>query len=107
MVAAITFPGHWQDGHLFLAVRVQPRASRVGILGMQGSSIKIALTAPPVEGAANQALCRWLAGELRIAKGRVSVVAGARARDKRVRIQGAEVTAVRAFCQRWQLPEPV
>ncbi|MBF0161059.1 MAG: YggU family protein [Magnetococcales bacterium] len=99
-------PVQWRGGDLLLAIRVQPRASRVGVTGLQGSAIKVALTAPPVEGAANQALCHWLAEELQVAKNRVSLVSGAHARDKRIRIQGTEKAAVLAFCRRWQLPEP-
>lgn len=99
-------PGRWQGVDFLLTVRVQPRASRVGIVGMQGAAIKLALAAPPVEGAANRALCQWLAAEFRVAKGRVQVVAGERSRDKRVCIQGADAGAVNAFFQRWQLPEP-
>lgn len=105
--ALMATPCRWQGLNLVLEVRVQPRASRVGIVGLQGSAIKIALTAPPVEGAANQALCQWLAGELQVAKGRVCVVAGVRAREKQVCVQGVDATSVRAFCQRWQLPEPL
>ncbi|MEO5362818.1 MAG: DUF167 domain-containing protein [Magnetococcus sp. DMHC-8] len=73
---------------------------------MQGSAVRLALTAPPVEGAANRALCQWLADELRVAKGRVSVVAGEHARDKRVRVQAVAAASVQDFCRRWQLPEP-
>ncbi|MEO5350713.1 MAG: DUF167 family protein [Magnetococcus sp. YQC-3] len=98
--------GHWQGSDLLLEVRVQPRASRVRVLGLHGAAIKIALTAPPVEGAANQALCEWLADELRVAKGRITIVAGAHAREKRLRIESADAEAVGSFCRRWQLPEP-
>ncbi|MBF0463325.1 MAG: DUF167 domain-containing protein [Magnetococcales bacterium] len=103
----MTTPGHWHGADLVWEIRVQPRASRTRILGLHGGAIKIALTAPPVEGAANEALCQWLADELRVAKGRVSIVSGGHARTKRVCIQAADATCVRAFCQRWQLPEPV
>ena len=100
-------PGCWQGDALLLVVRVQPRASRVRVLGVHdGTALKIALTAPPVEGAANQALCQWLAEELRIAKSRITIVSGEHSRNKRVRIQTADATAVRAFFQKWQLPEP-
>lgn len=101
-----TSPGRWQGTDLLLAVRVQPRASRVRVLGLYGMAIKLALTAPPVEGAANQALCRWLADELRVAKSQVNIVTGEHSRNKQARIQAVDVTAVRAFFQRWQLPEP-
>ncbi|MBF0184128.1 MAG: DUF167 domain-containing protein [Magnetococcales bacterium] len=96
-------PGRWQGEDWWLEVRVQPRASRVAVLGMHGAAIKIALTAPPVEGAANQALCAWLADQLRVAKSRVQVVAGEQARDKRLHIQAVTRAEAVAFCQRWQL----
>jgi uncharacterized protein (TIGR00251 family) len=97
-------PGRWQEGDWYVEVRVQPRASRVAVLGMQGSAIKIALTAPPVEGAANQALCHWLAEQLHVAKSRVQLLAGEQARDKRLRVQAVGQTEVKSFCQRWHLP---
>lgn len=106
MSAGVTI-GRWQGSDLLLEVRVQPRASRVRVLGMHGGAVKISLTAPPVEGAANQALCQWLADELQVAKGRVAVVFGEHAREKRLRIESADPVAVRDFCRRWQLPEPV
>ena len=92
---------------MMLRVRVQPRASRVRVLGVQDSALKLALTAPPVEGAANRALCQWLSGELRVAKSRISIVAGERSRNKRVRIQGVDASVMRAFFQKWQRPEPI
>ncbi|MBF0095759.1 MAG: DUF167 domain-containing protein [Magnetococcales bacterium] len=97
-------PGRWQEGDWHIEVRVQPRASRVAVLGMQGTAIKIALTAPPVEGAANQALCHWLAEQLRVAKSRVQLLAGEQSREKRLRVQAVDAGAVKAFCQRWRLP---
>lgn len=99
-------PVCWRGPDAYLRVRVQPRASRVQLLGVHGSAIKVALTAPPVEGAANDALCRWLADALRVAKSRVTVVSGARSRNKRVRVEAADADVVFAFCHRWQLPEP-
>lgn len=96
----------WQGPSLWLSVRLQPRASRARVLGMQGPAIRIAVTAPPVEGAANQALCRWLAGELGVANGRVCIDQGEHARNKRVRIEGVERESARAFFQKWAIPEP-
>ncbi|MBF0124590.1 MAG: YggU family protein [Magnetococcales bacterium] len=77
---------HWQGEALLLAIHVQPRAARAQIVGPYRDRLKIALTAPPVEGAANQALCQLLAKHLRVASGQVQVVQGARSRDKTVRI---------------------
>ncbi|WP_130470837.1 DUF167 domain-containing protein [Candidatus Magnetaquicoccus inordinatus] len=96
-------PGRWQGGDWYVEVRLQPRAARVTVLGMYGTAIKIAVTAPPVAGAANQALCHWLAEQLHIAKGRVQLLAGEQARDKRLRLQAVTEAEVRVFCQRWQL----
>jgi uncharacterized protein len=71
-----------------LAVRVQPRAARDEIVGERDGALVVRLTAPPVEGRANEALCRLLARRLGVAPGRVTVVGGARARTKRVRVEG-------------------
>jgi hypothetical protein len=69
-------------------VRVQPRASREAILGWQQDALRLAVTAPPVEGEANDALRRLLARALRVAPSAVSVVRGERGRDKVVRVEG-------------------
>lgn len=79
------------------AVRVAPRASRDGILGVHDGALKVALTAPPVEGAANEALVRLLAKALGVAKGEVRVVQGERSRDKVVEVAGVDEGAVRAL----------
>jgi uncharacterized protein (TIGR00251 family) len=71
-----------------IVVRVQPKASSEGIVGWVEDALKIRLTAPPVEGKANKALQRFLAGQLRIPKRDVEIVAGQAARLKRVRLKG-------------------
>ena len=80
-----------------VAVRVAPRASRDGIVGVHDGALKVALTAPPVEGAANEALVRLLAKELGVAKGDVRVVQGDRSRDKVVQVAGVDEARVRAL----------
>ena len=66
-----------------LAVRVTPRASKNEIVGvLNDGTIKVHLTAPPVEGKANEALIRFLAGVFDIPASRLEVVAGDRGRDK-------------------------
>lgn len=90
------------EGEAFLlAVRVQPRASREGITGRHGAGVKVALNAPPVEGAANEALCALVAKLLGTAKSRVTIQHGATGRDKLLRITGADAGAVAAFLARW------
>jgi uncharacterized protein (TIGR00251 family) len=71
-----------------LRVRVQPRASREAILGWRDDVLRLAVTAPPVEGEANQAVCRLLARALGVAPSSVSLVRGDRGRDKVLRVEG-------------------
>jgi uncharacterized protein len=78
-----------------LAVRVHPRARRDEIAGERGGSLLVRVTAPPVEGKANVAVCRLLARQLGVAPGRVAVVRGASSRDKLVEIDGLELEEVR------------
>jgi uncharacterized protein (TIGR00251 family) len=78
-----------------LRVRVQPRASREAILGWRQDALRLAVTAPPVEGEANEAVRRLLARALRVAPSAVSVIRGERGRDKVVRIEG--LTGVEVF----------
>ncbi len=73
---------------VLLAVRVNPRASSAKIAGERGGRLLVQVTAPPVDGRANEAVCRILAKALRVARSRVSVVGGERSRDKLVRIEG-------------------
>jgi uncharacterized protein (TIGR00251 family) len=79
-----------------LSVRVQPRASSDAILGWRDGTLRVRVTAPPVEGEANLAVARLLARALRVAPSAVAVVHGARARDKRVRVAGLDAAEVRS-----------
>ena len=80
-----------------VGVHVQPRASRSEIVGIHGTALKVRLQAPPVEGAANEALVSLLAERLGVARRSVHVVAGATSRAKTVEIDGTTVSAVRAL----------
>ncbi len=77
------------DG-LRLRVRVQPRASRDGLLGEREGALVVRLTAPPLEGRANQALARLLGKALGVAPSAVRVVRGEAGRDKLVAVAGVE-----------------
>ena len=70
-----------------LSLRVQPRASADTIGEVSGDSLKIRLTAPPVEGRANAHLRRFLAKLFAVPQSRIELVSGEQARLKRVRIQ--------------------
>ncbi|MFO0684583.1 MAG: DUF167 family protein [Sandaracinus sp.] len=86
-----------KDGAVRFAVLVAPRASRESVLGVHDGSLKIALTAPPVDGAANAALVAFLARALGVGKRDVRITAGESSRRKRVEIRGTSVEAVRAL----------
>lgn len=73
---------------LLLKLRVHPGAKRSSVNGIFGNALKIDLQAPPVDGKANAALLKFLAGELQIPKAAVSLKSGDCSRDKVVRISG-------------------
>jgi len=78
----------WQDDTLLLSLRVQPRASSDEIVGPHGKeSLKVRITAPPVDGKANQHLIKFLAKAFGVAKGQVTLLKGETGRDKRFAIK--------------------
>jgi uncharacterized protein (TIGR00251 family) len=79
-----------------IAIRLQPRAKRDEVVGERGEAIVIRVTAPPVDGKANAALCAFIARKLRIAPGRVDLVRGQTSRDKVVRVEGVTQADLRA-----------
>jgi uncharacterized protein (TIGR00251 family) len=79
-----------------LQVRVQPRAARTEIVGEHGGALKIRVAAPPVDGAANEALIRFLAERLGVARSAVSIGGGASARRKVVLVAGIRLEAAAA-----------
>jgi len=76
---------------LVFEVRVAPRASRDRIVGVQDGALKVALTAPPVDGAANEALRKMLAKAFGVSKSSIEIVRGDRARTKLLRVQGVDL----------------
>lgn len=75
------------DG-LVVHVRVQPRASRNQLDGVVGDRLRLRLTAPPVEGEANKACVAFLADLFGVPKSQVTLVAGEKAREKSLHVQG-------------------
>jgi uncharacterized protein (TIGR00251 family) len=71
-----------------LQVQVQPRSSRNQLVGLQGEALKITLTSPPVEGAANKACCAYLAKIFGLPKSAVELLAGDKSRQKRILLNG-------------------
>lgn len=73
---------------IILSLHIQPRASKNEICGIQDNSLKIRLTSPPVDGAANK-LCReFLACIFNVPKSAIEIISGETSRLKRVRILG-------------------
>jgi uncharacterized protein (TIGR00251 family) len=81
-------------------IRVVPRASRDELAGFDDAGrLKVRLTAPPVEGAANRALIKLLAKHLGLSKSAVTVIRGETSRNKLVEIDGLSDDAVRNALQ--------
>ena len=79
-----------------LALRIIPRASKNAIQGVHGDSLKIRLSAPPVDGAANAALIEFLADTLALPRARIQLLSGATARTKRVLLAGLTAAAIQS-----------
>ncbi|MCA1678223.1 MAG: DUF167 domain-containing protein [Actinobacteria bacterium] len=79
-----------------LAVRAVTRARRTGIDGERDGRVLVRVTAPPVDGAANAALCQLVADRVRVPRGRVEVIRGKSSRDKVVRVEGVDEARLRA-----------
>ena len=84
---------------LTFAVRVIPRASRSEVCGEHDGALRVRITAPPVEGAANRELTRVLARAFRVSQQAVEIVAGASSKSKIVRIDGAKAATLEQLIQ--------
>lgn len=81
-------------GGVSFAVKVHPRARKNAVTGELGEALKVALTAPPAEGRANQALVEFLAELLQLPRASVTIAAGRSSRNKVVRISGLTAAQV-------------
>jgi uncharacterized protein (TIGR00251 family) len=78
----------WQNDTLTLHIYVQPRASRDEIVGPHGASLKVRITAPPVDGKANEHLLKFLAKEFGVTRNQIEITTGTQGRHKQLRIKG-------------------
>lgn len=92
------------EGGVTLRVRVLTRASREGLAGQRQGALVVKVVAPPVEGQANAALIRLLAGALRVPPSAVGLARGAATREKLVRVAGLTPAAVRERLSSLLLP---
>ncbi len=79
-----------------LTVHVQPKASRTECVGIHGNALKIRVAAPPIAGAANDELIRFIAGRCAIPRASVLIQSGAEGRHKRLRLKGVTAELVMA-----------
>jgi uncharacterized protein (TIGR00251 family) len=77
-------------------VKVHPRAKKNAITGKVGDALKLALTAPPLEGRANQACIEFLAEVLNVPRSSVTIAAGESSRNKVIRVRGLSAAQVEA-----------
>jgi uncharacterized protein len=82
-----------RDNTITFAVRVQPRASQTMIVGELDGALKLRLAAPPVDGAANEELIRWLAKFFDVPRAAIEILSGATAKQKLIRVSGVQPAA--------------
>lgn len=81
-------------------VRLRPRGGSDELIGMRDGVLQARVTAPPLDGKANRALCRLIAKRLGVAPSRVTVVRGEKSRDKLVRVEGLDSAALKETLDR-------
>ncbi len=81
------------DGATF-AVKVHPRAKKNAITGEVGDALKLSLTAPPVDGKANQACIEFFANLLKVPRSSVTIASGQNSRNKVVRVAGISLAEI-------------
>lgn len=94
------------DGRSLLAVYVQPRSSRTGLIGIHDQALKVALTAPPVDDAANKALIIFFSSFFKIPRKQVILHKGQQSRRKQVIIEGLSSEAIMALIKT-EIHQPV
>jgi uncharacterized protein len=87
-----------------LRLHLQPRSSRTEICGIQGDELKVRVTAPPVDDAANRLCIEFFAKMFRLPKSAVSIVSGHKSRHKKIHISGPSLKEAVSFLQ--LSPEP-
>ncbi|HUT14777.1 MAG TPA: DUF167 domain-containing protein [Anaerolineae bacterium] len=81
---------------VLLAVHIVPRSAKSELTGLHGRALRIRLAAPPVKGAANRELVRFLAKALAVSKGQIEIISGRTSRDKILAVSGSNRDAIDA-----------
>lgn len=87
------------DGRITLTLHIQPGAKKTEFAGRHGDALKIRLAAPPVDGKANEALVRFVAETLGLAKSAVNLKSGQTSRRKVLEIVGSSIEAIEQFSE--------
>lgn len=88
------------EGSVTIKVYAQPKGSRTKIVGLHDDRLKIAVSAPPVDGKANKELLLFLAKLLKVAKKDIALKSGQQSRKKTVLISNSDVRAIRESIER-------
>jgi len=86
---------HETSAGISFAVKIHPRAKKNAITGEIGDAVKLALTAPPVEGRANQACIEFFANLLELPRSSVTIASGQTSRRKVIRVAGLSADELR------------
>jgi uncharacterized protein (TIGR00251 family) len=90
---------HETASGITFAVRIHPRAKRNAVVGEIGEALKISLTAPPIDGRANEACIEFLAELLDLPRSSIAVISGHTSRNKVVRVEGLSTNTLRQRLQ--------
>jgi uncharacterized protein len=91
----------WVGANLELSVHAQPGAKRTEVAGVHGEALKIRVRARAVDGAANEALLEFLAGELQVPRKRCVLISGQTSRQKRVLIEAPDRALAEELLRSW------
>jgi uncharacterized protein (TIGR00251 family) len=89
-------PINERDGGVTFAIKVHPRAKKNAIAGEAGDALKLALTAPPVDGKANDACVKFFAKLLKVPRSSITIAAGQTSRNKVIRVAGISARELQA-----------
>ena len=82
------------SGGVIVRIHLQPRASKTEICGIQGDELKVRVTSPPVDDAANRLCTEFFARSFKLPKSAVTIISGHKSRHKRVQISGISLTDI-------------
>ena len=92
----MSYLSSYKDGRVLLRLSVQPKSSRNAFAGIHGDTVKLAITAPPVDGKANKAVIKFLASFFKLKKKDITIKHGLQSRRKSILLAGLDEQTVQA-----------